>query len=70
MRLIQFHNTLKSYHSGYHSDFRPNVLVCIEVLQEAEKEHSQCQAVQHAGPAEVFSIQQKPQNDRGQKKKV
>lgn len=67
MRLTQFHNTTKSYHSGDHSDFRPNILVCIEILQEATDVHSQCQAVQHAGPDKILPIQQKPQNDRGKK---
>lgn len=70
LRSIQFHNTSKSYHSWDHSDFRPNVLICVEVLQEAKEVHSQCQAVQHADPDKVLPIQQKPQNDRGKKEKV
>ena len=69
---IQFHaiNTAEPYHSGDHSDFWPNIFICIEVLQYAEKAHSQCQAVQHAGPDKVLPIQRKPQNDRGKKGKV
>lgn len=68
--LHSFHNTAKSYHSRDHNDFRPNIFLCIEKVHETDEIHSQCQAVQHAGPDKVLPIQRKPQNDRGKKEKV
>lgn len=68
--LNSFHITAKSYHFVDYNDFRPNVFLCIEVVHEADEVHSQCQAVQHAGPDKVLPIQRKPQNDRGKKENV